>query len=81
MKKILSISIKIMLIITMIDNLFYYLRLTFYENEANIIVNLNYFITLNFFLPFIIYILLWSLFWLFSNRISKIIIGDNDIYI
>jgi hypothetical protein len=81
MKKILSLSIKIMLIFTLIDNLFYYLRFALASNEANFILNINYFLTINFLLPFIIFILLWSLFLLFSNKISKIIIGNNDIYL
>jgi len=79
MKKILNLSIKIMLIFTLIDNLFYYLRFALASNEANYIININYFLTLNFLLPFILFILLWSLLFLFSNKISKIIIGNNDI--
>jgi hypothetical protein len=81
MKKILSISIKFLLVFVMINNLFYYLRYTFYMNKMNIIIDLNYFLTDNFFIPFIIYILLWGLFWLFGNKISEKIIGNNDIYI
>jgi hypothetical protein len=44
----------------------------------NIIENFQYLFSANFLIPFSIFIFIWIITWIFSKKISEIIIGDDE---
>jgi hypothetical protein len=79
MKKILNLAIRLTVVFQSIYYIFFYLNYLrgFYDSAT---ANLTRYL-LNYVVPFFIFIILLCIFWIYSNKISEKIIGNNDEYL